>query len=181
MHSTEGHDFLIDKTLKQDEGITYGLFQADEAGEEEKDGDDDADGDDGEPKAAKQAKEKLPKHILVPEVVREEKIHYYDVPKLGSYLAIKLEYESCLSESAFDAALSNYIEVEHQRSEQAKEKEAWLADQAQKRADAEEGGEEFSPEERDFPEIKTSEYKTKPVRFAVCLNTMGQDREFSEE
>ena len=37
-------------------------------------------------------KEVLPKHILIPEVVREPRIHYYDVPKLGSYLTIKLEY-----------------------------------------------------------------------------------------
>ena len=183
-HSTEGHDFLIDKTLKQEEGITYGLFRDGEgeepdAAEEEKE--EPEEGEDGEAKPAKPAKEKLPKHILVPEVVREDRIHYYDVPKLGSYLAVKLEYESCLSEAAFDAALANYIEVEHQRAEQAKEKEAWLADQAQKRADAEEAGEEFAPEERDFPEIQYAEYKTSPVRYCVCLNTMGQDREFTEE
>jgi hypothetical protein len=59
---------------------------------------------------------------LIPEVVREPRIHYYDVPKLGSYLTIKLEYQSCLSEEAFDASLQDYIEVEQKRAEQAKEK-----------------------------------------------------------
>ena len=59
---------------------------------------------------------------MIPEVVREPRIHYYDVPKLGSYLTIKLEYQSCLSEEAFDAALQDYIEVEQKRAEQAKEK-----------------------------------------------------------
>jgi hypothetical protein len=37
-------------------------------------------------------------------------------------LTIKLEYQSCLSEEAFDAALQDYIEVEQKRAEQAKEK-----------------------------------------------------------
>ena len=54
------------------------------------------------------AAEKLPKHILIEEVVREPKMHFYKVPKLGSYLAIKLEYNSCLFEEAFDAAVANF-------------------------------------------------------------------------
>ena len=45
---------------------------------------------------------KTPRHIFVKEVVREPRIHFYNVPRLGSYLAIKLEYSACLSEEAFD-------------------------------------------------------------------------------
>jgi hypothetical protein len=33
------------------------------------------------------------------------------VPRLGSYLAIKLEYSSCLSEESFDFSIQNYNEV----------------------------------------------------------------------
>lgn len=47
----------------------------------------------------------------MPEVVREPKMHFYKVPKLGSYLAIKLEYQSCLFEGAFDAAVLDFIDV----------------------------------------------------------------------
>jgi hypothetical protein len=35
-------------------------------------------------------------------------MHYYKVPMLGSYMAIKLEYDSCLFEDAFDHALENH-------------------------------------------------------------------------
>jgi hypothetical protein len=49
---------------------------------------------------------------MIEEVVREKGIKYFKVPQLGSYLAIKLEYNSCLSEEAFDAAVDNYLEVE---------------------------------------------------------------------
>ena len=45
------------------------------------------------------------------EVVREPRMHYYKVPKLGSYLAIKLEYDSCLFEGALDAAISDFVEL----------------------------------------------------------------------
>jgi hypothetical protein len=58
----------------------------------------------------KEKKEVLPRHILISEIVREPKMHYYDVPKLGSYLAVKLEYESCLFEEAFDQALLDHLE-----------------------------------------------------------------------
>ena len=105
MYST--NESIIDKSLKQDEGITYKLFTEEEAEEEKK--------EEGEEGAEEDEKEVLPRNILIPEVVREDKIHYYDVPRLGSYLAIKLEYKACLSEVAFDAALTDYIEVEQKR------------------------------------------------------------------
>jgi len=45
---------------------------------------------------------------MIEEVVEEPRIHFYQVPRLGSYLAIKLEYDSCLSEEAFDAAVIDF-------------------------------------------------------------------------
>jgi len=53
----------------------------------------------------------LPKYKIVEEVVRESNMHYYMVPRLGSYLAVKLEFNSCLFEEAFDDAVANYAEV----------------------------------------------------------------------
>ena len=38
-------------------------------------------------------------------------MHFYRVPKLGSYLAIKLEYDSCLFEGALDNAVTDYLDV----------------------------------------------------------------------
>lgn len=59
---------------------------------------------------------------MVDEVVEEASIHFYQVPRLGSYLAVKLEYDSCLSEEAFDAAVVDFQEVEAKRAEQDKER-----------------------------------------------------------
>lgn len=40
-------------------------------------------------------------------------MHFFKVPRLGSYIAIRLEYESCLFEEALDLAVQDYIEVRH--------------------------------------------------------------------
>jgi hypothetical protein len=130
LNATAEQQYLVDKILLQDQGITYGLFQAEEAdaGAAEETKDEEVEegepGEDGEPvpRPKKPKPEKLPKHVLVPEVVEEPKMHYYSVPKLGSYLAIKLEYESCISEEAFDAAVVNLQEVEAKKAAQHAEK-----------------------------------------------------------
>lgn len=38
-------------------------------------------------------------------------MHFFRVPKLGAYLAIQLEYNSCLSERALDEAVLDFIEM----------------------------------------------------------------------
>ena len=45
--------------------------------------------------------------------MREPRMHFYKVPKLGSFLAARLEYNSCYFESALDNAVADYIEVRH--------------------------------------------------------------------
>jgi len=129
----------------------------------------------------------LPKHIYVKDIVREKDMFYYRVPRLGSYLAIKLEYDSCLNEEAYDAAVENYIEVDQLNFNQEEERKAWEEEQAElakARAEAIEEGEEevpYEPEERDWTPYEYAPFQTQKVQFAVCLNTMGQDREFTEE
>ncbi len=58
----------------------------------------------------------------MPEVVREPRMHFYKVPKLGSYMAIKLEYESCLFEEALSVAVMDYLDVKQREKEQEEEK-----------------------------------------------------------
>jgi len=45
--------------------------------------------------------------MIVPEVVRDKQIYFFKVPKLGSYLAVRLEYETCLFEAALDAGIAD--------------------------------------------------------------------------
>jgi len=63
--------------------------------------------------------------MVVPEVVREGKIHFFKVPRLGSYLAIRLEYETCLFEEALDAGVADQIAVNSKINNQNEEKAAF--------------------------------------------------------
>lgn len=57
------------------------------------------------------------RHIYVKEVVREPRMHYYKVPKLGSFMAVPMVYNSCLFEDALDNAVNEFIENQKKREE----------------------------------------------------------------
>ena len=118
-YTTTDFEFLYEKTLAQDKGVTYRLFQEEEVNAKNR-----IIIDENESTG-------LPKHIFVKDVVREKDMFYYKVPRLGSYLAIRLEYDSCLTEEAYDAAVENYIEVDQLNTNQEEEKRAWEDEQAE--------------------------------------------------
>lgn len=104
------------------------------------------------------------------------------MPRLGSYLAIKLEYDSCLNEASFDAAISDYLEIDAKMKEIAKDKQDWHEEQQEKRLEAREANEIYNPPpEPTWPEVKPKEFQTKKECLVVGLNTMGQDREFTQQ
>lgn len=51
------------------------------------------------------------RHIYVKEVVREPRMHFYKVPRLGAFMAVPLVYNSCLFEEALDNAVQDYLET----------------------------------------------------------------------
>ena len=67
-----------------------------------------------------------PKHIIIDQVVSNDKIHFFKVPKLGSYLAIRMEYQTCLYEESYDAAIENALRVDQMRRNQEDEKKAFF-------------------------------------------------------
>jgi len=81
----------------------------------------------------KEAPEKLPFHVLVEEVVRNNRIHYFKVPRLGSFMAIHLEYDSCLHEEAFDDGVREMLNVHKRRAEQEDEKAEWEKEEQQRK------------------------------------------------
>lgn len=123
----------------------------------------------------KEAPEKLPYHIMVDEVVRNTRMHYFKVPRLGSFMAINLEYDACLHEEAFDDGVREMINVYRRRAEQEDEKAEWEKEE-QIRKEQKEQDEEasaYQPEDKDWPSIKASSYKKQKVQFVVCMNTCG--------
>jgi hypothetical protein len=51
------------------------------------------------------------KHVYLPEVVREPKMWFKTVPRLGAFMAVPIIYNSCLSEQALEAAIADLQNV----------------------------------------------------------------------
>jgi len=72
-------------------------------------------------------------------------MHFFKVPRLGSYLAIRLEYESCLFEESFDLGLTDYLSMRERQKQLQEDMKTW-EEQEQERADeAEAAGEQYIP------------------------------------
>lgn len=113
------------------------------------------------------------KHVYVKEVVREPKMHYQKVPRLGSYMAVPLIYHNTLSDKALDAAVDDHMDVMRRRDEIAKEKAIYDEEQAAVKESKAAAGEPYEEEERDWPTIECQEFETTEEKFVVCLDTLG--------
>jgi len=96
-------------------------------------------------------------------------------------MAVPLVYNSCLSDEALDAIVADSLTVYQQRDEQAKEREIFENEQQQRKESAQAAGEPFEEEEREWPEIPLQPPITSEVKFVVCLDTLGQDRGFTDD
>lgn len=87
---------MVGAVLAKEQGICHELFR--DGGDEEGDGG----GEEGGEEPAEEGDDgdilRSYKHKYVQEVVREPKIHFWRVPRLGSFMAIPLVYKSSLSE-----------------------------------------------------------------------------------
>ena len=115
-------------------------------------------------------------HIYVPDVVREPQMHFYRVPRLGAFVAVPLEYNSCLFEKALDQSITDYQNYLKQIEELEKAKKEFEEEQEKIKEEKEKNGEFFVPEERQWPEIEEKPFLTKHRKYVVCLDTLGQDR-----
>ncbi|CAI2360915.1 unnamed protein product [Moneuplotes crassus] len=174
IHATPDHDFLIDKTLNPDQGLTHEIFKPEEPKEDEAPPEGEGEGD-----KEKKEEKKVPKHSFIEEVVREHKMHYFRVPRLGSYLAVELKYDSCLNQESFDKAFEDYLDCINKKQEQEREKLEYQEKLEDEKANA--GDDWQEPEPKEWPEIKEKLYETSEHKYVVCLDTLGQDRPFTEE
>ena len=98
-------------------------------------------------------------------------MHFYKVPRLGSFLAIKLEYESCLFEDSLNQAVVDYMDVKQRQKEQDEEKKQYYDKLEEERAEQDE--DQQNREERKWEDIRPLPFRTEKISFVVCLNTLG--------
>jgi len=173
-NADEKHQYIVDKQLSADQGLTFDVFKdPEEAVAEEENLEPELDEEGNPIVKEKKVVEKLPVSVLVDEVVREPRIHFFKVPRLGSYLAVRLEYDTCLFEEAFEAGVADMQSVMEKRQAQHDAKLKHEEDQAAAQADAEANNEEFTKEEKEWPEIEPQPFMTRKVQYVVCVNSLG--------
>lgn len=87
-------------------------------------------------------------------------MHYYQVPRLGSYFAIKLEYNSCLYEDAFDKAVIDYGDVMDKNEGIEKLKKEDEEEDEKLKKEKEDRGESYKKPKRSYQTYKPSAFKT---------------------
>eukprot|EP00347_Sterkiella_histriomuscorum_P009020 403342835 len=180
IHATEEHSFMKGSILKSDQGITHDAFKEPELEEEAPVDEELEEGAETKPKDNDILTNF--RHIYVPEVVREPRMHFYKVPRLGSYMAIPLIFQSCLFESALDKAVNNYLEVRVELEAQNKAKAEYEELQQQIREEKEKNGEIYEPEEEKVWDVIQEEpFEIEIEEYVICFDTLGQDRQFTDD
>lgn len=119
------------------------------------------------------------KHVYVPEVVREPRMLFHKVPRLGAYMAVPLVYKSCLFDQALEDAVADVSDMAQRNEALEREKVEYYEGFNSRKEAAEAAGEVFDEEERSFEEVEQREYTYFDEKYVVMLDTLGQDRQFT--
>lgn len=108
-------------------------------------------------------------------------MHFWNVPRLGSFMAVPLVYKSSLSVNSLQNAYDDFISYTDSVQKQNEQIQEYEDAQEALRNDAEAQGTQFVPEEKEFPKIEMPAVQTTNKKFVVCIDSMGQDRVFTAE
>ena len=201
IHWNKDHDFLHGKILEPKQGVTYSLFMdvsGDEEGEEggEEPAPEKNEGEEGEEGEVDDKKEDVIKSIEIQDVVMDNKIKFFREPRLGSYLAYNISYQSSLSYKSLLSAINNlndyntkneeYEKLKAEKEEQEKlnkenkegNEEEEEEEEEEKKENEGEEGEEEEGEKLIKPILEDFEKEGKTL--IISMDTLGQDRTFSE-
>eukprot|EP00825_Cyclidium_porcatum_P002631 TRINITY_DN1121_c0_g2_i1.p2 TRINITY_DN1121_c0_g2~~TRINITY_DN1121_c0_g2_i1.p2 ORF type:complete len:658 (-),score=176.34 TRINITY_DN1121_c0_g2_i1:285-2258(-) len=167
------------KILPLEQGVTADVFKEKEAVEEQQQPEDDQ-----QQKAVVQK----PNYVYIPDVVKEPKMQFFKIPKLGAYIAVPLICKTCLNEQSFDATLEERLKFLKAKEEQDQLKAQKQQEHDDKLKEMEETGEDttefvkqFKAELEGMEEIKEGEIVTAKKEYVICGDTLGQDCEIPEE
>ncbi|CAM9737764.1 unnamed protein product [Ascophyllum nodosum] len=118
-----------------------------------------------------------PEHVLVENVMRNPRVKFFGIPKLGSYLALPITYDTWLYPEGISEIPPPGQEEKDDENDGDDEKD-------RDEEDAEEDGEKEVVAEETSERAKTPDElydkNVEPANLALCLNTIGQGRCFSE-
>jgi len=96
-------------------------------------------------------------------------------------MSVPIIYDSCLSDEALDAAIADFNRVTSENQKLHRELENHDADQNAKLDAAIAAGETYTKEEKEIEELEFAPFNVMQKKFVICVDTMGQDCEISNE
>lgn len=171
---SKNHQHMQDKVLSEEQGsTTYSVFKAKEEEPPAENAEELEEG--AEPPLVE---ERL-NTAYVEQVVGNPKMHFFDVPKLGAFLALPLVYKSCLNEAAFDAAVEDALKIKRIKAERELERQQKAENIGSVHSGV--GHEEEEGDSAPVEEMQPEAFKSVDVKLVVCVDSLGQDRPFSED
>lgn len=162
------------KQLPIDSGVTYNLFNP--PNQEQ-----DPNNEEGE--VVEGVEED---HIYIPDVVINRDIHFFEIPKLGSYMAVPLFVKGYQNAISFDDAVAktkDYNEKQEEnklyRQEKEEEYEEKIRIAKENEEDYQDIVEEFKAIE--WPEEPEPEFENELKQYVLCCDTIGMDKELTEK
>jgi hypothetical protein len=192
----DDHNFLKYKNLENEQGVTYDLFKPKEENAEQEvpvENPEIIEGEDGNQNELKPKPEKeyIPNHLLIEEVIREPKIKFFREPKLGCYLAVDLTYKSSLSTislnssiealNEFNTKMADYEVRKREFYERVAEENAQKQPEENSNLDGQSSGEPNQDQIFPAENIVIGEFEKTEKKYILSLDTIGQDRVFSDE
>jgi len=128
-----------------------------------------------EPPPAPEGPKYLP--VSVPCVTDQALVHYFEMPRLGAYLATPLVYPSYYTQEAFGEAQK----FESEKADSAKAQKAKMEEQEAAIREAEEKGAEAPTfEEEEVQPEKVMELPGTTTKMVLCMDTLGTNTLFDE-
>jgi len=126
IHWNNDHEFLHNKIIPPKKGVTYPLFmevvddEEDEEGGGEKAEKQEANDEGEEEEEKEEVKEGELKSVEIQDVINDNKIKFFREPRLGSYLAYNISYNSSLSYKSLLSSIQNIEEYNKKNEEYEK-------------------------------------------------------------
>lgn len=192
--ASENHKFMVDQLLDSSKGVTHSVFQ------ELSSDDGDAENEDEEDGEKAQKKEPEDRTVFVPNVMmgpNAAKVHFFRLPQLGSYFAVRISYDAILNSQALEEADDKEKEamemvaqeLQNKRGKKAEDEDADEEEKAEPAPNKEESAEERAAREaKEVSERKRLEEQRllellpkRAMNYVLCVDTLGQDRRLADE
>ncbi|CAE7475615.1 Ank1 [Symbiodinium sp. CCMP2592] len=178
-YASKGSEWMTEQTLAEGKGVTWGALTENPADENFKDlclwkppsvepvPEEPAE---GEPPAEKPGVPYYP--VSIECVTDVDKVHYFDMTRLGAFLAIPMVYQSYYQSDAYTDAKT----FEEEKKADAQRR----AEEAAARAAAIANGEVLEDAEPEAVEEKQLVMRGNDVKMVLCLDTLGTNTSFEE-